>query len=47
MIFIVVDLLKYGKTLGRLAVAPVFQKFGKDIFYYGLVVLINYFFAHN
>lgn len=47
VIFIVVDLLKYGKTLGRLAMAFVFQKLRKDILYYSLVVFINYFFAHN
>src|SRR5690606_4274526 len=47
VIFIVIDLLKYGKTLGGLAVALVFKELGEDILYYGLVVLINYFLAHN
>ena len=47
VIFIVVDLLKYGKTLGRLTVTFVLEELGKDILYYSLVVFIYYFFAHN
>ena len=47
VIFIVVDLLKYGKTLGRLTVTFVLKELGKDILYYSLVVFIYYFFAHN
>ena len=47
MIFIVVDLLKYGKTLWGFAVAFFFQEFRKDILYYRLVVFINYFFTQN